>query len=99
MEAVEERLRLLKEEMARALLEKKRRLDRNKLACYRPYPKLGEFHDCGARYSECLFMAGNQIGKEIDVVVSSVLQNSAGRMIFGRLPTSPAPIQTPMPTR
>ena len=24
------------------------------------------------------------IGKEIDVVVTSVLQNSAGRMIFGR---------------
>jgi uncharacterized protein YacL len=28
--------------------------------------------------------AGPLIGKEIDVIVSSVLQNSAGRMIFGR---------------
>ncbi|MFO0918563.1 MAG: PIN/TRAM domain-containing protein [Planctomycetaceae bacterium] len=28
--------------------------------------------------------AGTLIGKEIDVIVSSVLQNSAGRMIFGR---------------
>ena len=35
------------------------------------------------------------IGKEIDVVVSSVLQNSAGRMIFGRLPTAPVPAQMP----
>lgn len=43
--------------------------------------------------------AANQIGKEIDVVVSSVLQNSAGRMIFGRLPMAPAPTQTPMPAR
>jgi uncharacterized protein YacL len=28
------------------------------------------------------------IGKECDVVVKSVLQSSAGRMIFGRLPTA-----------
>ena len=35
--------------------------------------------------------AAAHIGKEIDVIVSSVLQNSAGRMIFGRLPTSPVP--------
>jgi len=35
--------------------------------------------------------AGGMIGKEIEVVVSSVLQNSAGRMIFGRLPTSSVP--------
>jgi uncharacterized protein YacL len=29
--------------------------------------------------------AANQIGRDIDVAVTSVLQNSAGRMIFGRL--------------
>lgn len=42
--------------------------------------------------------AGGMIGKEIEVVVSSVLQNSAGRMIFGRLPT-PAGVSAPMPAR
>jgi uncharacterized protein YacL len=31
---------------------------------------------------------GTMIGKESDVVVKSVLQSSAGRMIFGRLPTA-----------
>jgi uncharacterized protein YacL len=31
----------------------------------------------------------NQLGKEIDVVVTSVLQNSSGRMIFSRLPSGP----------
>lgn len=31
------------------------------------------------------------IGKDIEVIVTSVLQNSAGRMIFGRLAGSPAP--------
>ena len=36
--------------------------------------------------------AAGMIGKEIEVVVSSVLQNSAGRMIFGRLPNTGAPI-------
>jgi uncharacterized protein YacL len=33
--------------------------------------------------------AASLIGKEVDVVVTSMLQNSAGRMIFGRLLTSP----------
>ncbi|WP_010586993.1 PIN/TRAM domain-containing protein [Schlesneria paludicola] len=33
--------------------------------------------------------ASTLIGKEIDVVVTSMLQNSAGRMIFGRLLNSP----------
>lgn len=33
--------------------------------------------------------AGSMIGKEIDVVVTSMLQNSAGRMIFGRLLNAP----------
>ncbi len=40
--------------------------------------------------------AAAHIGKEIDVIVSSVLQNSAGRMIFGRLPTAPMPAGTPL---
>jgi uncharacterized protein YacL len=31
---------------------------------------------------------GGSIGRETDVVVKSVLQSSAGRMIFGRLPTA-----------
>jgi uncharacterized protein YacL len=39
--------------------------------------------------------AAAHIGKEIDVIVSSVLQNSAGRMIFGRLPTAPMPAGAP----
>jgi uncharacterized protein YacL len=33
--------------------------------------------------------AAQLIGKEIDVIVTSMLQNSAGRMIFGRLLNSP----------
>jgi uncharacterized protein YacL len=28
---------------------------------------------------------GSEIGRQIDLVVTSVLQNSAGRMIFGRI--------------
>ncbi len=39
--------------------------------------------------------AGSLVGKEIDVVVSSVLQNSAGRMIFGRLASAPTPASIP----
>lgn len=35
------------------------------------------------------------IGKDIEVVVSSVLQNSAGRMIFGRLASAPTPASIP----
>ena len=35
--------------------------------------------------------AAQLVGKDIDVVVSSVLQNSAGRMIFGRMANSPTP--------
>lgn len=34
--------------------------------------------------------AQSLVGKEIEVVVSSVLQNSAGRMIFGRMAATPA---------
>jgi uncharacterized protein YacL len=32
--------------------------------------------------------ANSLVGKEIDVIVTSMLQNSAGRMIFGRMPGS-----------
>jgi uncharacterized protein YacL len=35
--------------------------------------------------------AANMVGRDLDVVVTSVLQNSAGRMIFGR----PAPVTSP----
>ena len=35
--------------------------------------------------------ASTLLGKEIDVVVTSMLQNSAGRMIFGRLLNPPGP--------
>ncbi len=34
---------------------------------------------------------GNEISKQIDLVVTSVLQNSAGRMIFGRISEDHAP--------
>jgi uncharacterized protein YacL len=43
--------------------------------------------------------AASLIGKDIDVVVSSVLQNSAGRMIFGRLAVVATPTPTSIPTR
>lgn len=33
--------------------------------------------------------ASGMIGKEIEVTVTSVLQNSAGRMIFGRMANAP----------
>ena len=35
--------------------------------------------------------ANTLVGKDIDVVVTSMLQNSAGRMIFGRMPSPPGP--------
>ncbi len=35
--------------------------------------------------------ASTLLGKEIDVIVTSMLQNSAGRMIFGRLMSPPGP--------
>ena len=38
---------------------------------------------------------GHRIGSQVDLVVTSVLQNSAGRMIFGRLEeSSPAPAKS-----
>ncbi len=33
-----------------------------------------------------------EIGNDIDLTVTSVLQNSAGRMIFGRIETSSEPV-------
>jgi uncharacterized protein YacL len=35
--------------------------------------------------------AASLIGKDIDVIVTSMLQNSAGRMIFSRMPGTPTP--------
>ncbi len=49
--------------LARLLAAKKRRLDTNQLAAYRPYPKQRAFHDAGLEHRERLFMAGNQLGK------------------------------------
>lgn len=37
--------------------------------------------------------AGALLGKEIDVTVTSVLQNSAGRMIFGRMASQSVPVR------
>jgi phage terminase large subunit-like protein len=38
---------------------------RDKLSAYAPYPKQREFHAAGAKHSERLFMAGNQVGKTL----------------------------------
>lgn len=48
-------------ELARLQAERKRRLDTNLLARYRPYSKQKDFHHETVR--ERLFMAGNQLGK------------------------------------
>lgn len=56
-------LREMKEDLARLLLEKRRRSERNRLAAYAPYPKQCDFHNAGLKYRERLFMAGNQLGK------------------------------------
>lgn len=37
--------------------------------------------------------SAGMVGKDIDVIVTSMLQNSAGRMIFGRMPGSPVAVQ------
>lgn len=52
-----------KRELVRLLEEQKRRLTRNKLARYVPYPKQLEFHNAGALYRERLLMAANRFGK------------------------------------
>src|SRR5262249_34458856 len=38
---------------------------------------------------------GSHLGETIRLVVTSVLQTSAGRMIFGRLESSPGPMSNP----
>lgn len=53
----------LKSELVDLLAERQRRINRNRLATYRPYTKQREFHDAGATYRERLLMAGNQLGK------------------------------------
>ena len=45
------------------LEEKQRRINENRLALYKPYPKQKEFHTKGATFRERLFRAGNQLGK------------------------------------
>ena len=58
--SVEEKLELLK------LLEiRDRRLRENWLEQYKPYAKQREFHEKGAEFRERLFLAGNQLGKEL----------------------------------
>jgi len=52
-------------EFAQMLKEQKRRISRNKIADYRPYPKQKEFHAQGADHRERLLMAGNQLGKTL----------------------------------
>lgn len=51
--------------MAKLLAERKRRIERNKLAAYAPYTKQREFHALGRTKRERLFMAGNQLGKTV----------------------------------
>jgi phage terminase large subunit-like protein len=46
----------------RTLTEK---LQRSRLALYKPYSKQREFHAAGAKHRERLFMAGNQLGKTL----------------------------------
>lgn len=53
----------LKLDLAKALEEKKRRLDRTRLRRYRPYAKQRDFHAAGADHEERLLMAANQVGK------------------------------------
>jgi phage terminase large subunit-like protein len=45
--------------------EQSTRLNRNRLASYKPYPKQREFHAQGRTNNERLFMAGNQLGKTV----------------------------------
>ena len=43
--------------------ELRKRISRDQLSSYRPYPKQAEFHAAGAQHRERLFLAGNQLGK------------------------------------
>lgn len=54
-----------KQEFLSLLEEKQRRISRNRLSAYRPYPKQHKFHEAGAIYRERLFRAGNQLGKTV----------------------------------
>ncbi len=47
------------------LTERVRRIRRNRLADYRPYPKQRDFHAAGAKHRERLLMAANQVGKTL----------------------------------
>lgn len=47
------------------LKEQKKRISRNKIATYAPYPKQKLFHDAGSTHRERLLMAGNQLGKTL----------------------------------
>ena len=58
-------LREINIERVRIAEEIKRRIERNKLAQYKPYAKQIEFHNAGAIHRERLFMAGNQLGKTL----------------------------------
>src|SRR5215467_5983017 len=51
----------------RIAIEWAKRRRENSLAHYRPYPKQIDFHDAGATHRERLFMAGNQLGKTVDL--------------------------------
>jgi phage terminase large subunit-like protein len=59
--------RAQKIELITILEEKKRRIDENQLARYKPYKKQMEFHSSGADdgIRERLLMAGNQLGKTV----------------------------------
>lgn len=52
-------------ERAALAQEIERRQRTNRLRFYKPYAKQREFHAAGAKYSERLFMAGNQLGKTV----------------------------------
>jgi len=54
-----------KSELHNALTEWVRRIRRNRLADYRPYPKQRDFHAAGAEHRERLLMAANQVGKTL----------------------------------
>jgi Terminase large subunit, T4likevirus-type, N-terminal len=45
--------------------EQERRVNENRLAHYKPYPKQQEFYAAGATHRERLLMAGNQLGKTL----------------------------------
>ena len=52
-------------EITQLLSERDKRIRRNRLASYAPYPKQMEFHKLGAVARERLFMSGNQLGKTL----------------------------------